>query len=176
MIYRVRHCSTTGQEPGAPLTGEGQAQARDLAQMLSTFGITRIVSSPYRRAVQSIEPFALASELGIETDERLRERVLSTAPLPDWKSSLRQAFDDEDFAARGGETSRVAADRALATLHGCVSTQQATVVVSHGNLTSLLLRRIGWPMTFEASLSLTNPDVFRIRKDDDRFDITRLWN
>jgi broad specificity phosphatase PhoE len=58
MILWIRHCSTSGQEPEAPLTDAGHHQARELTQLLMGFGIMRIVSSPYRRAVQSVEPFA----------------------------------------------------------------------------------------------------------------------
>jgi 2,3-bisphosphoglycerate-dependent phosphoglycerate mutase len=176
MIYWVRHCSTTGQEPEAPLTDAGHAQARDLAQVLTRLGVERVVSSPYTRAVQSIEPFALESGHAIETDMRLRECVLSTEALPDWQAVLRRTFDDEAFAAPGGETSRDAGDRAASALSDCVSAQKTTLIVSHGNLTSLLLCRLGYPMDFDASMRLSNPDVFAIRMCDGSFDITRLWH
>jgi 2,3-bisphosphoglycerate-dependent phosphoglycerate mutase len=176
MIYWVRHCSTTGQEPEAPLTDAGHAQARDLAHVLMRLGIERIVSSPYRRAVQSVEPFALASGNAIGTDMRLRERVLSTEALLDWQAVLRRTFDDDAYAAPGGETSRDAGDRAASAFRDCVSAQKTTVVVSHGNLTSLLLRRLGYPLDFDASMRLSNPDVFAIRMSNGSFDITRLWH
>ena len=175
MIYWIRHCSTTGQEPEAPLTAEGFAQALQLANVLTTFGIARILSSPYRRAVQSIEAFALQHAIAIESDDRLRERVLSTIPLDDWKTTLRRTFDDADFAAPGGETSRVAEARALSALEVALADGRTTAIVSHGNLTALLLRRLGWPMDFEASLRLTNPDVFRITRSGNAYDIARLW-
>jgi broad specificity phosphatase PhoE len=52
---------------------------------------------------------------------------------------------------------------------------RTTAVVSHGNLTSLLLRRLGWAMDFQASLRLSNPDVFEIRTHQQTIIITRLW-
>ena len=176
MIYWIRHCATTGQEPSAPLTAEGQAQAAHLVDVLATFGITRVVSSPFRRAMQSIKPFAARYSIPVETDERLCERVLSSAPLDDWKAVLRRTFDDADFAATGGETSREAEARVVAAFEDADTDDRTTAVVSHGNLTALLLRRLGWLMDFEASLRLTNPDVFSITRSGNGYDIARLWH
>lgn len=175
MIYWVRHCSSTGQEPAAPLTNAGFAQARRLDEMLTRFEIERIVASPYLRAVQSVEPFAERVGSSIETDSRLRERLLSPTPLADWQATLRRTFEDEDFATPGGENSRVAADRAVAAFEDIVRDGRLTAIVSRGNLTALLLRLLGHPMDSEASLRLTNPDVFRIHPLGDRFDISHIW-
>lgn len=176
MIYWIRHCATTGQAPEAPLTSTGHAQAQHLADVLAPFGITRIVSSPYRRALQSIEPFAARTGITVEPDGRIRERLLSTEPLADVRLTLKHTFDDADFAAPGGETSREATARASAAFSDIMSAGSTTAVVSHGNLTSLLLRRLGWPMDFDASLRLTNPDLFRIDPIDATVTITRLWH
>src|SRR2546421_6220368 len=88
-LYIVRHCQASGQEPEAPLTQQGQAQATELVRFLSNKGIERIVSSPYKRAIQSIAPLAQSLQLEVETDTRLVERVLSTTALPDWRARLR---------------------------------------------------------------------------------------
>jgi 2,3-bisphosphoglycerate-dependent phosphoglycerate mutase len=162
MIYWVGHCSASGQEPEAPLTDEGHAQARGLIDVLASLGVSRIVSSPYLRAVQSVQPFAGRVGLAIETDSRLRERVLPTTTLVDWQAALRRTVEDEDFAAPGGENLRVAADCAVAAFEDIVREERVTAIVSHGNLTALLWRRLGHPMDFEAAMRLTNPDVFRI--------------
>ncbi|PSB05434.1 hypothetical protein C7B62_25205 [Pleurocapsa sp. CCALA 161] len=54
MLYLVRHCQATGQEPDAPLTEIGQQQAITLAGWLSGVSIGRIISSPFVRAYQSM--------------------------------------------------------------------------------------------------------------------------
>jgi 8-oxo-dGTP diphosphatase len=61
-----------GDDTSRPLDERGRQQSlalRDLAQR----GVARVVSSPYRRCVETVEP--LAHELGIpvELDERLTE-------------------------------------------------------------------------------------------------------
>ena len=151
MLYLVRHCQSTGQEPDAPLTPLGHEQARMLAGRLSTLGVARIVSSPYTRAWQSVEPLAPRLGLAIERDERLIERVLSTEHLPDWRERLLAAWNDFDLALPGGESSRAATARGLVALDDVLAADQLpAAVVAHGNLISLLLHAFDGRPGFEA--------------------------
>jgi 2,3-bisphosphoglycerate-dependent phosphoglycerate mutase len=176
MIYLIRHCSTAGQEPEAVLTKEGEYQADKLALFLEHFGIQRIVSSPYRRAVQSIEVFAKQSGIPIEIDARLRERTLSGAPINNWQTFLARTFDEPDFSLPGGETSREAWVRAAESFHDALESGKTTALISHGNLSALLLRYLGLPFGMEESMGLTNPDVYRIEVIYEECKITHIWN
>jgi 2,3-bisphosphoglycerate-dependent phosphoglycerate mutase len=163
VVYLVRHCQAAGQEPAAPLTADGLAQAEALADFLAPLRPDRIVSSPFRRAIASVEPLAVRLGLSIEVDPRLVERILR-APVPpgspseDWQTLLRRSFDESDLRLKGGETSREALARAHAALADARAYGAArTVLVSHGNLSALMLG-IG----FDGWRSLTNPDVFEL--------------
>ncbi len=70
-LYVIRHCESSGPQPDAPLTQAGFTQSRDLAEQLANLGIRRIVSSPYLRALQSIEPLAMTIGLAVEQEPRL---------------------------------------------------------------------------------------------------------
>src|SRR5690348_8352577 len=105
ILYLIRHCQTTGQEPDAVLTVEGGQQAEKLCEFLSEAPIARIVSSPFVRAVQSITPLAHRLGVPIEMDPRLQERVLSDHPLANWREQLRQSFEHLDLRLPGGESS-----------------------------------------------------------------------
>src|SRR5579863_5972923 len=94
LLYLVRHCSAAGQEPSAGLTEAGQAQSTALTQFFFSMKIERIVSSPYRRALETAAAIAIGKDLTVTTDERLVERVLSPGPLPDWERHLRASFQD----------------------------------------------------------------------------------
>ena len=174
-IYIIRHCSTTGQEPEARLTEAGKQQALALAAFLTNLGIERIVSSPFQRAVQSIEPFAAQTGLALETDGRLRERVLSPVPLENWQELLRRSFDDPDFTVPGGESSCEAANRAEAAFREVVEAGKVTALVTHGNLTALLLGRLGLPFGADEQARLTNPDVYCVEATHSGHRIQRLW-
>ncbi|WP_010098249.1 histidine phosphatase family protein [Ornithinibacillus scapharcae] len=89
-LYLVRHCEAEGQAFGADLTKVGHRQALELEEFFSDVGIEKIVSSPFKRAVDSIYPLATTRNLEIQIDKRLSERVLSTMDLPDWQDKLKK--------------------------------------------------------------------------------------
>jgi 2,3-bisphosphoglycerate-dependent phosphoglycerate mutase len=162
-VFVIRHAKATGQAPDAPLTAEGELQAEALAQQFATVNIDRILSSPYVRAVQSIAPLTRAFALPIETDERLVERVLSPIPLTDWMTALQVSFEDLDCCWEGGESSRVAMQRASAVIDDVLAhTAQTTMIVTHGNLMTLLLKRFDPTLGFAFWQQLTNPDIYRV--------------
>ena len=67
--------------------------------------VDRIVSSPFLRAIQSVEPISHAKNIEIEIDDRLSERRLSTANLPEWQEKLKATFLDMELTYEGGESS-----------------------------------------------------------------------
>lgn len=62
-----------GDDRLRPLDELGRRQAIELAELLSPFPIKRILSSPYVRCVQTVEPLAERLGLQIETMEELAE-------------------------------------------------------------------------------------------------------
>lgn len=56
-----------------PLDARGRRQARQLVKLLRPFGIRRVVSSPYLRCVETVQPLAAALGLQVEEDDRLAE-------------------------------------------------------------------------------------------------------
>jgi 2,3-bisphosphoglycerate-dependent phosphoglycerate mutase len=176
LIFLVRHCQTTGQEPDAPLTALGDEQAHALAAFLLPLDIERIVASPYRRAVQSIAPFAQTRGLTIETDARLRERTLSPTPDDVPATFYSRTFTEPELALPGGESSREAGDRAEAVLNEARAGGRTTALISHGNLLALLLDRYRTPLGFDGWRALTNPDVYRIRTTESETTLVRLWS
>lgn len=162
-IIFVRHCESSGQQSDAPLTAKGLADARDLVPRLAPLGIDAVYSSPYARAVQTIEPFAAAEGLAINIDYGLRERLLAAEPLDDWLEHIRLSFDDFDHRAPGGETLREAQIRGLAVLERIHNDgAKNAAVVSHGNLLSSLLNRMDPAFGFTAWRAMANPALYRV--------------
>ena len=176
-LYLIRHCQATGQAPDAPLTPLGFEQAARLAEVLARLGIARIVASTFLRARQTVEPLAARLGLAVETDERLIERNLSPEPLDDWLDRMRASWDDLDLALPGGESSRQATARGMAAITDILSDGSLpAVIVSHGNLLSLLLHEFDGRPGFDTWQQLSNPDVFEVvYEPPDRFTATRAW-
>jgi len=164
-IYIVRHCQAIGQPAESQLTEEGFKQADDLALFFSNIQVNRIISSHFLRAIQSIEPLSKERNISIEVDERLAERTLSSVDLPDWLDKLKATYDDLDLKYEGGESSREAMDRIVSVVEEAFeSDAENIVIVTHGNIMSLLLKNYQDSFGFEEWKKLSNPDVFLLKR------------
>lgn len=172
-LYLIRHCRAAGQEPEAPLTGDGADQALRLRDRLARLPIARIVSSPFRRARDSAAPLAERLGLAVRIDHRLAERVLAAEPAEDWRDRLRHSFADPGLAWPGGESGAAATARGRAALADAMDGAPGPVaIVSHGNLLALLLHSLDGRDGFAAWAALSNPDVFHI---DPAGTVRRCW-
>jgi len=75
----VRHASAgnrdewDGDDRQRPLDARGRRQAAELVELLRALDVRRVVSSPYLRCVETVEPLAGARGLPVEEDDRLAE-------------------------------------------------------------------------------------------------------
>ncbi|WP_033542398.1 histidine phosphatase family protein [Planococcus sp. CAU13] len=171
-LYLIRHCQATGQAPDAELTAEGMKQAEALTVFFKELDISHIISSPFTRAIQSIEHLAVARSLPIQIDDRLAERVLSSENLPDWLEKLEQSFSDPDLKFEGGETAREAVERGAAAM---AEAPGNAILVTHGNMMGLLLKRFEEAYGFEEWKALSNPDVYILSINEENTIVKRIW-
>jgi phosphohistidine phosphatase SixA len=69
-----------GDDTGRPLDARGRRQATGLVGVLDRFELERIVSSPYLRCIETVEPLADARQLEIEHDDALGADRLGDVP------------------------------------------------------------------------------------------------
>ena len=175
-IFIVRHCEAQGQSVDAQLTETGRQQAIDLSGFFANMKIDRIISSPFQRAVASVKPLSEKINIHIEADERLPERILSLENLPDWLDHLKASFTDMDLKLAGGESSRQAMRRiADVTEEAFHSEVNNTLIVTHGNIMSLLLKHFDDQFGFLSWQNLTNPDVYLLGKTNHSITVKRIW-
>jgi 8-oxo-dGTP diphosphatase len=78
-VHLIRHAKAknrdTWEEPDEvrPLTKRGRREASAIAARLGDGPVSRLVSSPFARCVQTLEPLAVALGLPIETTDLLAE-------------------------------------------------------------------------------------------------------
>jgi broad specificity phosphatase PhoE len=152
-VLLVRHAlplrSEHGQGSDPDLSDEGKAQVARLPEALARFPISRVLSSPQRRAIQTAEPVAAARELSVEVDERFAEydrdlpvyipveQIRAENPQ-EWarlaQGHLPSAVDEDAFRAR------VLA--AVDDLVAVADPEDTVAVFSHGGVINLLLHEI----------------------------------
>jgi broad specificity phosphatase PhoE len=152
-VLLIRHAlplrseHSEGSDPD--LSGEGVAQAARLPGALARFPISRVLSSPQRRAIQTAQPVAAARELAVEIDDRFAEydrdlplyipieQIRDENPQ-EWarmaQGHLPSAVDENAFRAR------VAA--AVDDLVAAADPENTVAVFSHGGVINVLLHEI----------------------------------
>jgi 2,3-bisphosphoglycerate-dependent phosphoglycerate mutase len=106
----------------------------------------------------------------------LAERVLSAAPLAQWREAIRQTFVHLDLAWPGGESSRTAMARGRAAIDALlVRPERVPVIVTHGNLMTLILRSFETQFGYETWERLSNPDIYCLAVQGERVEISHTW-
>ena len=171
-IYLIRH----GQShPSArlhnsewPLSPVGLHQAETLCELLEPLGIEVLISSPFARCLQTVQPFA--SKVGIEIVVKgdLRERLLTKEFVDDFYPIWQQSWDDFNFALPGCESSFDAQLRFVAAvkeIHAAYA-HKTIGVSTHGNVVGLFLNYLDQSFGREQAEALKNPDIVRIVASD----------
>lgn len=79
MVLLIRHASAgdryewEGDDRLRPLDERGRRQANQLVELLEQYKITRLLSSPFLRCIQTVEPLAQARGFDIEIRDELSE-------------------------------------------------------------------------------------------------------
>lgn len=79
MIHLYRHAHAgrrkhwDGPDRERPLSDRGREQADLITERLVTLGVTRLLTSPYVRCVESVDPLAAATGLPVEIESALEE-------------------------------------------------------------------------------------------------------
>jgi glucosyl-3-phosphoglycerate phosphatase len=95
------HIAAARVDPGvedARLTEYGHYQAESAARMLETERISRIIASPYTRALQTAEPLARRLRLPIEVRAIVRERFGLACDIGSSRAQLQKAWPEHDFS------------------------------------------------------------------------------
>jgi 2,3-bisphosphoglycerate-dependent phosphoglycerate mutase len=176
-LYFVRHAKAEGQEVSAALTEAGVAQANKLVDFFANKPIEKIYASPFKRAIDTITPLADYLGIPITIDDRLSERVLSGVPLEDWQVKLKQSFEDFDLEFEGGESHSSGMLRAASIIEELLTFKSNHIIlVSHGNLTTLLIRYFNDSFGYEDLMEMSNPDVFELVVSDEEVFLQRIWD
>jgi 2,3-bisphosphoglycerate-dependent phosphoglycerate mutase len=184
-IYMVRHgesLKNEGTERTRGLTDKGNGDANRVTELLKDEGIDVLVSSPYRRAIQTIE--GLARHLGKEVEivEELKELVFAGEDkvLPDTTiyPAIKEMFADSSFFLPGGESKAICEARSVAVLQRILSDCQGKKVAigTHGMVMTLMMGYFDSRYGYDFLMQTSKPDIYKLDFEYGRYvDATRLW-
>ncbi|WP_369900193.1 histidine phosphatase family protein [Bacillus manliponensis] len=165
-IYFVRHAHSTytKDERERPLSEKGWRDATAVTSLFKTEEIDVVLSSPYKRAIQTVEGVAEHFQLPILVEEDLRERLLSQEPLENFQEGMMKVWENHTFSLPGGESNEVAQKRGVTCMKQILEKYEGKSVVigTHGNIMVLIMNYFDekYDMSFWKELEM--PDVYKL--------------
>ena len=184
-IYMVRHGESPkleGNERTRGLTEKGILDAQRITEILETEGIDTFISSPYKRAMLTIEKSANYHEKEIVVYENLKEcRFLSEDKIISDKEVyplVKKMFSNPDFTLTGGESYVDCQRRVVKILKEILIDFQGhkIVVGTHGLVMTLMMNYFDNQYGLEFLMNTSKPDVYKLEfKDEQLINVERLW-
>ncbi|MGE6666716.1 histidine phosphatase family protein [Paenibacillus xylanexedens] len=183
-LYFVRHAESRyveGQERERGLTEQGHQDAGTVASLLHGEQIQLFYSSPYRRAVDTIQILADRSGGIVVTEEDLRERQLSSSDVKhdNFREAKQRLYRDPTYAYPGGESGEQARLRAVAVIEKILDrhADHKVVIGTHGDVMTLILQHYDSSYSYDFWEKTTMPDIYKLQFDGTQklVQVTRLW-
>jgi 2,3-bisphosphoglycerate-dependent phosphoglycerate mutase len=168
LVRHARSVPPTADGPDEltrPLTPEGLRQADELVTLLTEPRPAAVWSSPYLRAIQTVQPTAAALGLPVHTHRQLREWDDGLAYTDDWAPHYAHSWANPSWARPGGESLEQLRTRAVDILRTIAHQNhgQGILVAGHGTFICQALAAFGRPTDRTADQRMPMPAIYRLR-------------
>lgn len=180
-LYLVRHAHSTytPDELGRPLSIRGLLDAERIKETFEKEEIDIIISSPYKRAIQTVEPIANDRGKVVLLEENFKERTLSIGAVKDFEEAITKVWENPTFSWAGGESNILAQKRGVNAIEKVLTTYEGENVVigTHGNLMVLIMNHFDKKYDIDFWKNLDMPDIYKLTFEDETLKVVkRIWN
>ena len=143
-IYFVRHAEPNYENHDdleRELSHKGLRDRALVTQFLSDKRISVVLSSPYKRAVDTVSEFAKHKKINIVTIDDFRERRVNSEWIPNFDAFCRKQWEDFQYKLTDGESLSEVQKRNIAALQSVLKTYQGKNIVigTHGTALSTII-------------------------------------
>ena len=184
IIYMVRHAKSPfllGQEKTRGLSEDGFTDTTKVTAIMQSEPVDLIVSSPYTRAIQTIEQIAHIKNKEIKRYEGLKERKLKgefRLTESEILQAIQMSFDDIDFRLQDGESIRDVQNRAIPIIKMLLHEYSGKNIVigTHGNVMTIILNYFNPSYGYEFWKNTSKPDIYKLEFSNEKLcSVERLW-
>ncbi len=182
-LYFVRHAHPlyrNHDDAGRELSPKGMIDRELVTDFLLDKQIDVILSSPYRRAVDTVRHFADTIRMPIIHMQEFREREVAEEWIDDFDSFCKRQWADFDFHLPGGECLREVQARNIAGVQRVLKEYkgQRVVIGGHGTAISTVLNHYMPDFGYEGFESIRRlmPWVVRLDFEGDAFTGMEAFN
>ena len=143
-IYFIRHAEpnyNNHDDLTRELSAKGLEDRKLVTEYLRDKSIQVALSSPFKRAVDTIKDFADGENLLIETIDDFRERKIDSVWIEDFNTFAKAQWADFDYKLSDGECLREVQERNISALHEVLMRykDKNIIVGSHGTALSTII-------------------------------------
>ncbi len=143
-VYFVRHAEpnyNNRDDMSRELTAKGMADRELVTQFLSDKNIDAVLSSPYKRAVDTVAHFADSKGLTIEIIDDFRERKVDSVWVEDFTAFSKAQWTDFDYKLSDGESLNEVQNRNISALNGILEKYKGKSIAigTHGTALSTII-------------------------------------
>ncbi len=176
-VYFVRHAkpdTTVHDDRIRPLTAEGLEDSKKVTELLKDRHIDVLMSSPYKRSMDTIGGLSEALGMKIETDEDFRERFVgSWLGGRDFAELIEKQWADFNYHILDGECLASVQERNIRALKRVLESHagKTIVIATHGTALSTIINFYKPEYGFKDFMRMVKflPYVVKIRFDGERF-------
>jgi len=175
-IYLVRHAHSdysSGDDETRALSERGRIDALAVTELLLKEHIQVVCSSPYVRAVQTVEGIANAVAVPIDFEERFRERIFAERGyiVEDPLEEMERGFIEPDFGFPGGESNRDVERRGVSAVNRVLRKYygKRIAIGIHGGIMTIIMHH--YDSRFDANFlrELPRPDIYKLTFENDNY-------
>ena len=144
IVYFIRHAEsnyTNYNDALRELTQKGLKDRELVTNFLKDKSIDVVLSSPYKRSIDTVKPFAEKYNFQIEVIDNFRERKVDSIWIEDFTAFAIQQWNDFSYKLSGGETLGEVQKRNILALKNVIEKylDKNIVIGSHGTAMSTII-------------------------------------
>ena len=143
-VYFIRHAKpdiSIKDDKTRPLSLEGIEKSKELVKLFKEIKIDYIYSSPFKRAIQTIEPIAKDKNIIIEVINDFRERKMSDEWIENYEEYSKKQWDDFSYKLKDGESLEEVQKRNIEELEKILKENMGKTIIigTHGTALSTII-------------------------------------
>lgn len=179
-IYLVRHAASdyTPDELNRPLSQEGKMDAEKVTALMIKENITRVYSSPYKRAIQTVDGIAMHFALPMHIEEDFKERRLAEGPVENFHEAIFKCWQEFNYSLPGGECGCAAQERGVQALQTILRScsGENIAIGTHGNIMVLIMNYFDKIYDYGFWKKLNMPDIYKlIFEEEELINVQHIW-
>ncbi|WP_044022812.1 histidine phosphatase family protein [Bacillus sp. SG-1] len=184
VIYMIRHAHSVfnlAEEETRGLSVQGMKDAERVTHIMMKEKVDAVYSSSYTRAIQTVQGLADVHNLGVQVDERFRERDMAAKDyiLKDPEEAMQKVFNHPDLSLPGGESNNEVRARGAAALKELLQRHEgeSVAVGIHGHIMSITMGAFNPAYgTLDFWKSTSKPDIYKlVFEGEELLNVSRLW-